>query len=95
MSGKKHKLFTCIYVLKNLREYFVEESSAELIFRRTADDEINDYIKKNRTTVTSCVGSYKIEENKKYKFIKILKGSKETIIGFPLKKFLGSIKKEK
>ena len=95
LSGKKHKLFTCIYVLKNLREYFVEETSSELIFRKIADDEINDYIKKNRTTVISCVGSYRIEENKKYKFIKILKGSKEAIIGFPLKKFLRSIKKEK
>ena len=95
LSGKKHKLFTCIYVLKNLREYFVEETSAELSFRRTSDAEINDYIKKNKFTAISCVGSYKIEENKKYKFIKILKGSKESIIGFPLKKFLGSIKKEK
>ena len=45
-SGKKHKLFTCIYVLKDLREYFVEETSAELSFRRTSDAEINDYIKK-------------------------------------------------
>ena len=95
LSGKKHRLFTCIYVLKNLREYFVEETSAELSFRRTSDAEINDYIKKNRVTAVSCVGSYKIEENKKYKFIKVLKGSKESIIGFPLKKFLGSIKKEK
>ena len=46
LSGRKHKLFTCIYVLKNLREYFVEETSAELSFRRVSDVEIDDYLKK-------------------------------------------------
>ncbi len=95
LSGKKHKLYTCIYVLKNLREYFVEETTAELSFKKTTDEEISDYIKNNKATAMSCVGSYKIEENEKYKFIKILKGSKESIIGFPLKKFLRRIKKKK
>ena len=95
LSGKKHNLYTCIYVLKDLREYFVEETSAELSFRKTSDDEINHYVEKNRVTAINCVGSYKIEENKKYKFIKILKGEKESIIGFPLTKFLKKIGKKK
>ena len=95
LSGKKHNLFTCIYVLKDLREYFVEETSAELSFRKTSDDEINRYVEKNKVTAIKCVGSYKIEENKKYKFIKILKGKKEAIIGFPLTRFLRKIRKKK
>jgi len=95
LSGKRHRLFTCIYVLKNLREYFVEETSAELSFRKISDDEINHYVEKNKVTAVNCVGSYKIEENKKYKFIKILKGKKESIIGFPLKRFLSKIRKKK
>ena len=85
-------MYICI---KKSQGIFCRRNTAELSFRRASDAEINDYIKKNRVTAISCVGSYKIEENKKYKFIKILKGSKESIIGFPLKKFLGSIKKEK
>ena len=93
LSGKKHNLFTCIYILKDLREYFVEETSAELSFRKTSDEEINNYVEKNKLTAINCVGSYKIEENKKYKFIKILKGKKESIIGFPLAKFLRKIRK--
>ena len=95
LSGKKHKLFTCIYVLKNLREFFVEETSAELSFKKLTDDEISNYLKKNKDTAISCVGSYKIEENKKYKFIKILKGSEESIIGFPLKNLLIRTRKDK
>ena len=94
LSGKNHRLYTCIYVLRNLREYFVEETSAELSFKKTTNKEINDYIEKNVNTVLSCVGSYKIEENEKYKFIKIIKGDKESIIGFPLKKFLKKIREE-
>ena len=34
--------------------------------------------------VLMSVGSYRIEDNKQYNFLKILKGDHETIIGFPL-----------
>ena len=95
LSGKKHKLFTCLYVLKNLREYFVEESFAEVRFKKLTEREISDYVEKNKDTALSCVGSYKIEENEKHKFIKIIKGDIESIIGFPLKEFLKKARKEK
>ena len=41
------------------------------------------------------VGSYRIEDNSKYNFLKILKGDHETIIGFPLKNFKNKFMKEK
>ena len=95
LSGKKHKLFTCIYVLKNFREYFVEETFAELFFNKVTSLEINNYVERNKETALSCVGSYRIEENEKYNFLNVLKGNKESIIGFPLEKLLRKIRKEK
>ena len=95
LAGKKHKLFTCIYVLKNFREYFVEETFAELFFNKVTSQKINNYLEKNKETALNCVGSYRIEENEKYNFLKVIKGNKESIIGFPLKKLLEKIRKEK
>ncbi len=95
LSGKKHKLYTCIYVLRNFREYFVEETSAELFFNKATSTQINNYVERNKETALNCIGSYKIEDNKKYKFLKVIKGNKESIIGFPLKKLLRKIRKEK
>ena len=46
-------------------------------------------------TTLSCVGSYKIEDNNKYKFLEIVKGDEESIVGFPIKKFIQKIRKEK
>ena len=45
--------------------------------------------------VLKSVGSYRIEDNSKYNFLKILKGDYETIIGFPLKNFIKKFMKEK
>ena len=46
-------------------------------------------------TALSCVGSYKIEDNNKHKFIEIVDGNLETIIGFPAKNLIDIIKNEK
>ena len=50
-----------------------------------ADKEIKNYISNNKKTAINCVGSYKIEENYKYKFIDIIKGDLETSWDFQLR----------
>ena len=52
---------------------------------------MNIYQKKQ--TALSCVGSYKIEENKKYNFLEVVQGDMETIMGFPINNFLERIRK--
>ena len=32
LTGKKHQLFTCLYVLRNAEEYLVEETTSQLYF---------------------------------------------------------------
>ena len=56
---------------------------------------IDDYLSEQNKEVLKSVGSYKIEDNSKYNFLKILKGDYETIIGFPLKNFINKFMKEK
>lgn len=63
-----------------------------LYFNNISDKTINDYVKNNKKTVLTTVGSYRIEENQKYNFIKIIRGNKETIKGFPIKDLLKKLK---
>ena len=34
LSGKKHELHTCLYVLKNSKEYFVEQRTSYMMFKK-------------------------------------------------------------
>ena len=88
LTGKKHQLFTCLYVLRNTEEYLVEETTSQLYFKKISEKTIETYINENKKTALSCVGSYKIEDNDKYNFLEILEGSEEAIIGFPIKNFI-------
>ena len=62
LTGKKHQLFTCLYVLKNAEEYLVEETKSQLYFKKISEITIETYINENKKTALSCVGSYKIED---------------------------------
>ena len=95
LTGKKHKLHTCLYVLKNTTEFFIDETTSQLFFKKISEKKIDEYLVENKETALSCVGSYKIEDNKKYNFIKVIRGNKESIIGFPIMKFIKKLQKEK
>ena len=85
LRGKKHSLISSTYAIKNQKPYFEETKEAEIFFRNVSQVRIEEYLRKNKKDVLMSVGSYRIEDNKKYNFLKILKGDHETIIGFPLK----------
>ena len=94
LKNKIHKLYSSIYVLYNQKFYFQKVKQASLFFANLSKKEIDSYIKTNKETVLTTVGSYKIEENAKYNFIRIINGDKETILGFPIKDLIEKIKNE-
>mgnify|MGYP001245424413 FL=1 len=94
LKNKIHKLYSSIYVLYNQKLYFQKVKQASLFFANLSKKEIDSYIKANKKTVLTTVGSYKIEENAKYNFISIINGDKETILGFPIKDLIEKIKNE-
>ncbi len=95
ISGKEHTLLSSVYVIKRKRHYFNEVKKARIFFKLLTEDEIEEYVEKNKKTVLSTVGSYKIEENQKYNFVKVLSGDMETILGFPVKSLIEKINQEK
>ena len=94
LRGKRHTLISSLYVIKNKKFYFEETKKAEMFFKRIPPKKIDDYLNEQKMEVLKSVGSYKIEDNSKYNFLKILKGDYETIIGFPLKNFIKKFMKE-
>ena len=92
LRNKVHKLYSSIYVLKNGKLYFQQVKSASLFLANIAQKDIEVYVKNNKKTVLTTVGSYKIEENSKHKFLSIIEGDLETILGFPIKDLIKKIK---
>jgi len=95
LKNKTHELYSSIYVIQKTKFYFQQFKTASLFFANVTKKDIESYVKNNVETVLSTVGSYKIEENAKFKFIQIMKGDRETILGFPIKGLIKKIANEK
>ena len=92
LQNNVHTLFTSLVIIQNQEIYYEITKVAKLFFKSTSKSKIEKYVKQNKSIVFSSVGSYKIEENDKFKLVEILSGDKETIIGFPFNEFLKSNK---
>ena len=95
LRNKTHKLYSSIYVIQNGKLYFQQVKEATLFFANISQNDIELYVKNNKKTVLTTVGSYKIEENPKYRFLRIIEGDQETILGFPIQDLIKKIKNEK
>ena len=95
LRNKTHKLHSSIYVLQKGKLYFQQVKEASLFFANISQNDIELYVKNNKNTVLTTVGSYKIEENSKYRFLNIIEGDQETILGFPIQDLIKKIKNEK
>ncbi len=95
LRNKIHTLVSSIYVLKNGKFFYEQVKKAKLLFKNIPKSQIEEYAKKNKETILSTVGSYKIEENNKHNFLKIITGDTETIIGFPISDLMRKIHEEK
>ena len=94
LRGKTHTLISSTYVIRKEKFYFEETKKAEIFFKNVSGKQINDYLNEKKKEALKSVGSYRIEDNSRYNFLKILKGDYETIIGFPLKNFKNKFMKE-
>ncbi|MGC8765388.1 MAG: Maf family protein [Brevinematia bacterium] len=85
LSGKIQSVYSgyCIINLhKKIKKYGY--SKTLLMFSKLSDEWIENYISNNATNLFA--GGYAIQENDK--FIKIIYGDRDTIIGAPMKKIL-------
>ena len=87
LQNKKHILISSICLLTKKKEYLLHNEQAVLFMKSISKKKIEHYIKENEETVFSTVGSYKIE-NDKLNCLNIIEGNMETILGFPISKFL-------
>tara|TARA_B100000963_G_scaffold324058_1_gene309282 strand:+ start:534 stop:1136 length:603 start_codon:yes stop_codon:yes gene_type:complete len=94
LRNKIHMLYSSIYVIKRGKQFFNHLKVAKIFFNNIPDPVLDKYISQNKETVLSTVGSYKIEENDKFNFVKILSGDVETILGFPLKDLMSKINQD-
>ena len=95
LRNKTHKLYSSIYVIQKGKLYFQQIKEATLFFANLTQEKIDLYVENNKKTVLTTVGSYKIEENSKYKFLRIIEGDQETILGFPIQDLIKKIQNEK
>ena len=95
LRNKKHLLISSIFVLKKSKLFFKQIKKAQIFFKDINRKDIEDYIKRNANTVFSTVGSYKIEENNKHKFLNIITGDIDVIVGFPIKDFMRKLDEDK
>ena len=95
LRNKAHELYSSIYVIHKGKFYFQQVKDASLFFANISQNDIELYVKNNKKTVLTTVGSYKIEENSKYNFLTVIEGDRETILGFPIQDLIKKIKHEK
>ena len=93
LKNKEHKLISSVAVIHNQTIIFRETKNATIKMKNISEIKIDKYLSNNIQTALSCVGSYKIEENKKFNFLEVVQGDMETIIGFPVNNFIERIRK--
>ena len=90
LRNQSYTLMSSIYILKKGKLFWKTTKKAKLFMKNIRKKELKNYINKNKKTVLSILGGYKIEEDK-MNCIKILKGDIETIQGFPIENFIKKI----
>ena len=78
-----------------IKSFILKKQKKQKCYLKNLPKKIDEYLSEQKKEVLKSVGSYRIEDNSKYNFLKILKGDYETIIGFPLKNFIKKFMKEK
>lgn len=91
LQNKKHILISSICILTEERKYLLHREEAILFMKKVPKKKIEKYVDENQDIIFSTVGSYKIE-NDKLNCLNIVKGNTETILGFPISKFLPILK---
>ena len=91
LQNNFHTLISAICILTPDGNYEFFEDRATVYMKKIHKSDIKEYVKQNKNIVYKTSGSYKIEDDK-LKCIRKVKGDKETILGFPIKKALHLLK---
>lgn len=91
LRNEEHTLISSVCLLTQTKKYLLNRQKATVFMKYISIDKIQNYINENQDIVFSTVGSYKIE-NDKLNCLKVVNGTMETILGFPIEKFLPILK---
>lgn len=92
LSGKKHLIYTSLYVSKNNMKIWTHTEKTTIFIRKLREEEINYYLKKNGKKILASAGCYQAEKMGPYVFSKI-KGDFYNVMGFPIIQFLNFLQK--
>ena len=92
LSGKKHLIYTSLYVSKNNMKIWTHTEKTTIFIRKLREEEINYYLKKNGKKILTSAGCYQAEKMGPYVFSKI-KGDFYNVMGFPIIQFLNFLQK--
>ena len=92
LSGKKHLIYTSLYVSKNNMKIWTHTEKTTIFIRKLREEEINYYLKKNGKKILASAGCYQAEKMGPYIFSKI-KGDFYNVMGFPIIQFLNFLQK--
>jgi len=81
LSGRTHQVYTGVYLSKN-GEFRLFVDRARVVFRRLSLKEIDDYIATG--SPFDKAGAYGVQDSG---FVKKIRGSYETVMGFPIQRF--------
>tara|TARA_B100000700_G_C14529659_1_gene616915 strand:+ start:23 stop:619 length:597 start_codon:yes stop_codon:yes gene_type:complete len=94
LSGKKHYIYTSIYMSKNKKKIWSHTEKTTVIVRKLKNKEIKTYINKNKKTVLKTAGCYQAEKTGPSIFLKIT-GDYYNVLGFPVLKFLSFLRSKR
>jgi len=94
LNGKKHSLISSVCISKNGSMIWNYTDKAELTMKNFSEDDLKNYLSKISNEALYAYNVYQIEGEGKNLFLKI-EGSKDTIMGLPvreIKEYLEKIK---
>ena len=83
LRGKRHSLLSAVVVYHELEPLWRHVGQVRLYMRDISDSYLNEYVERNRPSLQSSVGGYKLEEEGVRLFSRI-EGDYFTILGLPL-----------
>ena len=90
LSNKTHYVYTA-YRVKYLNKLIINYVGSEVIFNELSEELIDQYIASG--SPLDKAGAYGVQDNDKFPIIKKVIGSRDNVVGFPVKEIKDDIKK--
>ena len=90
LSNKAHYVYTA-YRVKYLNKIIINYVGSEVIFNELSKELIDQYVASG--SPLDKAGAYGVQDNDKFPIIKKVIGSRDNVVGFPVKEIKDDIKK--